>query len=285
MEVMGISGAGVMGSISGGQMSAVQRTDSVSKNIQNEISDAQRQKQRLSSKGDISAKEKMKKDQELQQEISSLNTQLRMRQEVVQKEQKKEALSYEVRPVGEDEKKVENTDKSIEEIKDQDPQVRKLQNFEIQSKDTDKEKVDTEKEKERADTDTIGSRKETRAVVSGDSGIEQVKQQRRVITRMKDAIAILKGEIRQDEARGINVDDKKAELEKQEDKMQKASASQFSVLGEANKAMREARQAKMSEIQGGSKTAVKGEQEEQAMIKATNFSKENNDAAVQFFVR
>lgn len=270
---MGISGVGAMGSMSGGQMSAVQRTDSVSKNIQNEISEAQRQKQSLSSKGDISAKEKMKKDQELQQEISSLNTQLRMRQEEVQKEQKKEALSGEVRPVREDEKKVENRvetkEKSIGEIRDQEQQARKLENFETQSK-------DTEKEKEKEDTETTDSRKETKAVVAGDSGMEQVKQQRRVITRMKDAIAVLKGEIRQDEARGLDVEDKKKELEEQEDKMQKASASQFSVLGEANKAMGEA--------QGKTQPAGNGDNEEQAMIKATNFVKENNDA-MQFFVR
>lgn len=276
MEVMGIGGIGAIGSVSGGQRAAVQPSDSVSKNIQNQITSAERQKQKLSSKEDISAKEKMKKDQELQQEISSLNTQLRMRQEQVQKEQKKEALSGEVRPAGDDEKAADNKEKSIEDRTNQGNPVRKLENIDVPSRD---------KDDKREETDTEVSRKETAAAVTGDSGIEQAKQQRRVITRMKDAIAILKGEIRQDEARGIDTEDKKAELQKQEDKMQKASASQFSVLGEANKAMKEARQAKISELQGGTRTAVKGDQEEQAMIKATNFSKETNDAAVQFFVR
>lgn len=284
MEVMRIGGIGTFGSMPSRQMAAVQPADSVSKNIQNEISSAQRQKQALNSEGDMSAKEKMKKSQELQQEISSLNTQLRMREEEVQKEQKKVALSDEVRPVEEVEENAENKDISLEEQTKPYSPVRELENIEVQLRNTDKEEAEeTEKAEETEapeDTDMGASAKETKAVITGDTAIQQAEQHRKVIVRMKDAIAVLKGEIRQDEARGMDVEDKKAELEKQEQKMQRASSSQFTALGEANKAMREARQ----EAQGKAKATVNASSGEQNTIKATNFSKDNN-AGMQFFIR
>lgn len=280
---MGISGIGAMGSMSSRQMTAVQPADSVSKNIQNEISSAQRQKQALNSKGDMSAKEKMKKSQELQQEISSLNTQLRMREEEVQKEQKKVDLSDKVRPVKENEKNAENKEISIEEQTSPYNPVRKLENIDIQFGNTDKEKTEkteeTEKTEDSEDADTKASAKETKAVITGNSAIQQAEQHRKVIVRMKDAIAVFKGEIKQDEARGMDVEDKKAELEKQEEKMHKASGSQFSVLGKANKAIHEARQ----EVQGRTKAASNAGGSVQDMIKATNLSKDNN-TAMQFFI-
>jgi len=66
----------------------IQSTDSLSKSIQNKISGAQRKMRELSSKEDISAEEKKKKRQELQQEINSLNTQLKQRQVELNRKQK-----------------------------------------------------------------------------------------------------------------------------------------------------------------------------------------------------
>lgn len=54
--------------------------DSVSKNIQNQIANAQKQLQELSSNENMSIEEKMKKRQEIQQEITNLNQQLMQHQ-------------------------------------------------------------------------------------------------------------------------------------------------------------------------------------------------------------
>lgn len=63
-----------------GQMGMNQATDSYSRNIQNQIADAQKQLQELSSNKDMTQEEKMTKRQELQQQISDLNVQLRQHQ-------------------------------------------------------------------------------------------------------------------------------------------------------------------------------------------------------------
>ncbi len=57
-----------------------QATDSYTKNIQNQIADAQKQLQELSSNKDMTQEEKMMKRQEIQQQISDLNMQLRQHQ-------------------------------------------------------------------------------------------------------------------------------------------------------------------------------------------------------------
>ena len=56
------------------------QTDSVSKNIQNQIANAQKQLKEISSNEDMTMEEKMKKRQEIQQEITTLNQQLRQHQ-------------------------------------------------------------------------------------------------------------------------------------------------------------------------------------------------------------
>lgn len=63
-----------------GGMNMMQSNDSVSKNIQNQISNAQKQLQDISANKDMSIEEKMKKRQEIQQQINDLNNQLRQHQ-------------------------------------------------------------------------------------------------------------------------------------------------------------------------------------------------------------
>lgn len=73
-----------------GQMGMNQATDSYSKSIQNQIANAQKQLQELSSNENLSLEEKMKRRQEIQQQISDLNTQLRQHQ-VEQRKEKQQA--------------------------------------------------------------------------------------------------------------------------------------------------------------------------------------------------
>ena len=70
-----------------GAMGMAQANDSVSKNIQNQIANAQQKLQDLSSNEELSLEDKMKKRQEIQQEITNLNQQLRQHQIEQRKEQ------------------------------------------------------------------------------------------------------------------------------------------------------------------------------------------------------
>ena len=62
------------------QLKMNQGTDSVSKNIQNQISNAQKQMQELGDNKEMTMEEKMKKRQEIQQQINDLQNQLRQHQ-------------------------------------------------------------------------------------------------------------------------------------------------------------------------------------------------------------
>lgn len=76
MKIHGLNGVGVQS----GTAQMTQEADSFSKNIQNQIANAQKRLQDLSSNEDVSIEEKMKKRQEIQQEITNLNQQLRQHQ-------------------------------------------------------------------------------------------------------------------------------------------------------------------------------------------------------------
>ena len=76
MKINGLNGANSQV----GGMNMMKATDSVSKNIQNQISNAQKQLKELSANKDMSIEEKMKKRQEIQQQINDLNNQLRQHQ-------------------------------------------------------------------------------------------------------------------------------------------------------------------------------------------------------------
>ncbi len=78
MTVNGIGGAN--GNMQAGRSGMKLQKDSVSKNIQNQIANAQKKLQELSSNENMTIEDKMKKRQEIQQQITDLNQQLRQRQ-------------------------------------------------------------------------------------------------------------------------------------------------------------------------------------------------------------
>lgn len=77
-------------SIKADQLRATPTTDMYTKNIQQQIMDNQKKMQDISSDQKMSVEEKMKKRQEIQQEISDLNNQLRQHLAEKQKEQQQE---------------------------------------------------------------------------------------------------------------------------------------------------------------------------------------------------
>ena len=84
MNVNGTSGSNA--GVQSFQMNMNQGTDSVSKNLQNQIANAQKQMQELGQDKEMSLEEKMKKRQEIQQQISDLQNQLRQHQVEQRKE-------------------------------------------------------------------------------------------------------------------------------------------------------------------------------------------------------
>ena len=91
MKINGLNGA----STQNGGMNMMQLNDSVSKNIQNQIANAQKELQELSANKEMSIEEKMKKRQEIQQQITELNQQLRQHQIEQRKEQQAKKSSME----------------------------------------------------------------------------------------------------------------------------------------------------------------------------------------------
>ena len=90
---MRINGLNGVNNTQAGGMNMMQANDSVSKNIQNQIANAQKQLQELSSNKEMSIEEKMKKRQEIQQQITDLNNQLRQHQIEQRKEQQAKKTS------------------------------------------------------------------------------------------------------------------------------------------------------------------------------------------------
>ena len=91
MTLNGISRAN--NGMQAGSSGRITQLDSVSKNIQNQIANAQKKLQELSSNEGLSIEDKMKKRQEIQQEINNLNQQLRQHQvEQIKEQQTKKHL-------------------------------------------------------------------------------------------------------------------------------------------------------------------------------------------------
>lgn len=315
---MGIGSVTSTNSIAGMQMISAASTDPKIKNIQNEITDAKQQMQKLSSKEELPANEKANERKKLQKEISDLNAELKQHQEELRRSQKRENLLAELRedqgPAKEEktEDKIQaaqaSTDRPDEKKQPVDAQQTEPQEAVISSssdgtvilkagpnpaenRDTDTRPADETKEEAVAETetkpidsavaaDTGLSHKDMRAMVSANSSVQQADRQGTVIARTRDGIAILKGEMKLDELRGADTEKKQEALEKMEQKETQATAFQFSVLGEANNAMKSA-----SEVNGTVTTDwSQVNAGNNAFLSAMKISQESEQAAQQRFV-
>lgn len=250
---------------------AVRQADVVSKNIQDEISEVQRQKQGLSSKQEMSAEERSKAKQELQHELSSLNTRLRQRQAKISREQKNEARLEEMAAQDADRKKnrtaAEDTGRAALEKAGPGSETEEKNNAEKSTEVKGEEekaenlgaaegKAGQDKEEKLNDFDIPQDKMQT--IVAGGFSKEQVNRRDAVIARMEGGIVILKGEIRQDEIRGDDTEKKKAELKARETRVRNAAKGLPAVsvpFEKADVALRKAGRAK-SEADNGLKTGI-----------------------------
>lgn len=293
---MGVSGISAIGGASSVQMTSTQAVDTVSKGIQDDISEVQRQKQELSSRKDIPVEEKVKKRQELQQEISSLNAKLRQHQAEVRKEKQKELMKENAKTgrTDADNEEKKSADKKVSAAKESEARETKSKNaltkdtkgmnaLGINAREKSVQAQNTSQKETKAGNTTGSTTKdatdkdvnprdtgvketedkavndkaagisaaEMKGMVAADSYVKNSKVQETVIARIEGGVAILKGEIRQDENRGADAAPKRAELAKQEQKVQWASAASFSDLGLGSKTEKGSTQAKADNVTGG----------------------------------
>ncbi len=213
MTINGINGANPQM----GQMGMNQATDSYSRNIQNQIANAQKQLQELSSNEDMTIEEKMKKRQEIQQQISDLNVQLRQHQ----MEQRRAAMG--------DSGKPQAKGSSMDDMLGGTGNA--------------------------GSKNTGLSQASMTAILSADSSIKQAKVQGSVATKMEGRAGVLESEIKLDKTRGNDTQKKEEELAEAEQKAQAATSSQISTLADANKTMKEAAKADSREEKTDDKNA------------------------------
>ena len=203
MRINGLNGANTPV----GGMNMTKATDSVSKNIQNQIANAQKQLQELSANKDMSIEEKMKKRQEIQQQITDLNNQLRQHQIEQRKEQQAKKSSM---------------DDMLGGSKKTAPKAGKQS---------------TGLSQQCMNASTM------RAMISADSAMAQAQVQGSVATKMEGRAGVLESEIKLDQARGDDVEKKKEELAEVEQKVVQAESAQMNTLATANKELKEAAKA------------------------------------------
>lgn len=301
---MGIGSITSTNSMSSMQTLKAASTDPKIKKIQSEITNAKQQMQKLSPTEELSDNEKEIEREKLQKEISSLNTKLKQHQEELRKSQNKEIRMAELQEDQKLTKEEKSEDKADEKNLPTNKQQTgsqgtviannndgtvilkgKMNQDEKRSIDTEEKQADETKEKEaktiNSDTDTEFSlsHKKIYALVSADSSVRQASRQGAVIASTRDGIAILKGEINQDEKRGVDTEKKQAELEKMEKKEQRAIAFQSSILGEANNTIKTAVETNVTGTNDKEQVHAKNN----AFINALKVSQEEPQATQQRF--
>ena len=290
--------------------------DQKSKSIQNEITEVRQQMQKLSSKEDLSANEKTNERKKLQKEISGLTTELKQHQDDLLRSQKREQMLAKLwedkKPVKEDisetdtrseEEASNTTDKSDQSYKEQ-PSAQTnsiiaqnsdgtviLKEITGQDRNSDRDTkteaaVETEEEvhdetetntNDDAAADFRPSSREIQAMVTSDSSLQQTRHLGTIISKTSDGIAILKEEIEPAKELGLDTELKQAELKKIERQEQLAMAFQFSILGEADKALQSAANPQSSKDKAT-------DRENNAYINALNLSREEYASQQKFYV-
>jgi len=166
--------------------------DSISRNLKNQIANAQKKLQELSSNQELSLEEKMKKRQEIQQEISSLTQQLRQHQIELRKQQQNKSSNY------------------VDEL-------------------TGAGYDDTEKNK--GSKRQVGgiSQGKMSAMISADSAMKQAQVQGSVATQINGKAGVLESEIAMDKGRGSSTEKKEQELADLQGKMSSLADAKESI--------------------------------------------------------
>ena len=207
MQINGVNTAGMQNTNS--MMGIGQETDAYSRQLQKQISDAQKKLQDVSSDESLSAEEKMKKRQEIQQEINNLNIQLRQHQIELRKEKQNEKSSDLTSAVTE----LTGGSKGAKSGKGG-GQMKTLSDAGMS------------------------------AIISADAAVKQASIQGNVANRMENRANIIKSEISMESG---DTSDKEKALAETEKRAQAASASQMSTLKEADGELKQAERSEEDE--------------------------------------
>jgi len=197
MRIEGVNNGSAM------QTGMSQSTDATTKNLQNQIALKQQELQKLSENEDMSMETKMKKRQEINQEIADLNRQLRQH-EIQQRKEKQQKQDDSMKDMlGEQDKQAES---------------------ETESK-----------------TGSGFSSTGMRAMIAADASMKMSDVQGSVVASLDRKVAVLEAEISQDAGRGVSTQKKEEEVAELRERALKAAEGQMNNLKDAGKAVREAR--------------------------------------------
>ena len=174
--------------------------DAAGKNIRNQIANAQKKLQELSENENLTPEEKMEKRQEIQQEITDLNQQLRQHQIEQRREKQTKGTAMDEMLGGNQNTKTAKSGGGASGL----------------------------------------SQTRMQAMISADSSMKQAQVQGSVATGMKGRAGVLESEIQMDQGRGASTEKKEAELAEVEQRAMDAEASQANILAEAGQTLEEA---------------------------------------------
>lgn len=182
------------------------------KGIQNQITDAQQQIQKLSSNQELTEEEKKQKRQDVQKQIAELNRQLRQHQAEIRRKQMEEQAAKAAEQ-SERERETGTKTSVIEE----------------------EEKAVSGKEELSRDLPEV----DMSAVVSADTAVNQAGIGKRVVVTLEAKTRTIRGEIKQDQMRGQNTEKKERELKEIEQRISNVFKTQISALSDADKKARQ----------------------------------------------
>ncbi len=136
------------------------------------------------------------------------------------------------------------------DVRNEDSRVKESRAKALSDKDAEKKAAEI-KDADGKDKEAGLSPAQVRGIAEADSKAEQSKVQESIIARIEGGIAILKGELEQDEMQGADAAPKRQELAKQEQRAQWASEAPFSDLGTAQKTEKEKPQDKNAALENG----------------------------------
>lgn len=197
--------------------------DSVSKDIQSKIMNAQKQRQELSSNTEMTAEEKADKRQKIQQEISDLKRELRQRQA---EEKKKQQEAEKAKEAKEEQKKQASRDAIKEQQEAQPAQSTNGQQENMPGADNGS-RTDSQKPEEGRGTlpDVMHKSISTEATVKQVRILKNTNMQRDGIIRIREA------EINQDGLRGADAEalkkEQRTEIQKETQRMEQMQAFMF----------------------------------------------------------
>lgn len=186
--------------------------DTESKGIENQITSARQQLQKLSSDQEMTVEEKKQKRQEVQKQIADLNRELRQHQMELRKEQ-------------------------LEEQQDRKADAKEANNENRADKagTPESEKEKREDNKEDQEQQVSFPKGSMTAIVSAETSKGQADTQRSVVLSLEGTARIMQSEIDLDAGRGQNTERKRAALESIQQRASRASQAQFGLLSNATR--------------------------------------------------